>query len=144
VESWYGSPEPEVEVAQYRMPSRVGVGVIRGWVESRGDGLESGRSDMEEGTGTRTGADGSQGTESRVEVGGVAECNGSRSQDRSGVTDLELDQNRGSELEEVRGWDPRWYRSPKNPNWRSGLYGCDIYIQSISYCCSDRIYTSII
>jgi hypothetical protein len=30
--------------------SRVGVRVVRGWVESRGDGLESGRSDMEEGT----------------------------------------------------------------------------------------------
>jgi hypothetical protein len=59
---------------------------------------------MEEGMGMRmrTGADGSQGTESRVEVRGVAECNGSWSQDRSGVIDPELDQDRGLELEEVR------------------------------------------
>jgi hypothetical protein len=66
--------------------------------------------------------------ESGVEVGGVAECNGSWSQDRSGVADLELDRNRGLESEEVRGWDPRWYWSPKNLNQRSRLYGCDITI----------------
>jgi hypothetical protein len=97
------------------MPSRVGVGVVRGWVESRGDGLESGRSDMEEGTGTRAGADGSQGMESRVEVGDVARCNGSRSQDRSSVTDPELDQNRGLESEEVRGLGSKVVSESREP-----------------------------
>jgi hypothetical protein len=58
---------------------------------------------MEEAMGMRTGADGSQGMESRVEVGGVAKCNRSQSQDRSSVTDPELDWDRGLELEEIRG-----------------------------------------
>jgi hypothetical protein len=67
-------------------------------------------------TRTRAGADGSQGTESGVEVGGVAECNRSRSQDRGGVADPELDRDRGSESEEVRDpgsevvsefWEPK-------------------------------------
>ena len=97
-ESRTGSGGSEAPDAQ-RSRSRSG----QGWVKSRDDGLESGGSDTEEGTGTRTGADGSQGMESGVEVGGVAKCNGSRSQDRGGVTDPELDRDRGSGLEEVRG-----------------------------------------